>query len=103
MNSLELIHGFKLFDYFTYCKYRYERRKFSWIAINLNLDRSIDINYRSLDNLNFSDQFYLCGTIMLYGILLVTFGLNIMIRNEYQFFSDPGRFYFSIYSSIFFN
>lgn len=88
LSSLELIHGFKLFDYFCYCKHRFENRTTGWIAQNYHLDRSLNINYRSLDNLNFSDQFYFIGTITIYGILSITLGVTIMIRNEYEFFSD---------------
>ena len=84
-----MIHGFKLLDYFSYCKHRFNNRQVAWMASNYNLDKSLDINYRSLDNLNFSDQFYFMSSIIIYGIFCLTLGLSIIIRNEYVFFSDP--------------
>ena len=66
------------------------------MASNYNLDKSLDINYRSLDNLNFSDQFYFMSSIIIYGIFCLTLGLSIVIRNEYVFFSDP-----AIYPMVF--
>ncbi|KRX03661.1 hypothetical protein PPERSA_04213 [Pseudocohnilembus persalinus] len=89
LSSLELVHGFKLFDYLCYCKHRYETRNISWVAQNFYLDRSLNINYRSLDNINFSSQFYFLITISVYGLLSITLGVSIMLRNEYQFFNDP--------------
>ena len=39
MNSLELVHGFKLFDYFCYCKYRFENRATPLMSENMDLER----------------------------------------------------------------
>ena len=54
LNSLELIHGFKLLEKINYSKYKFENRNLDWTTQNPKLDRSLDINYRSLDNMNFS-------------------------------------------------
>lgn len=80
MNSLELIHGFKLFDYFSYCQYRYQKRQISWVARNHQLSKFLDIKYRSLDNMCFSDQFYFMGSVVVYGILQVVIGTSVIIR-----------------------
>ena len=89
LNSLEVLHGFKLFDYFSFCEFRYRSRKVKWIPHNFNLDKSLQIQYRSLHNLCFSTQFYLINTIIIYGICLLSIGVSIIIRNNYIFVSDP--------------
>ena len=51
---IETLHDWKLFDYFSYCEYRYKHRETQWLPSTFQLDKSIEINYRSLDNLLFS-------------------------------------------------
>lgn len=99
LNSLEVLHGFKLFDYFSFCEFRYRSRKVKWIPHNFNLDKSLQIQYRSLHNLCFSTQFYLINTIIIYGICLLTIGVSIIIRNNYIFVSDPAFFAFVFFFS----
>lgn len=89
LNSLEILHGFKLFYYFSYCNFRYNNRKVKWGPHNFNLDKSIQIDFRSLDNLCFSSQFYFINTVLIQGICLVTISTSIIIRNRYNLFSDP--------------
>lgn len=55
LSTLEYIHGFKLLDFFRYVQYRYRTRKMSWILRNFQLDKSIDITLRSLNNMCFSN------------------------------------------------
>ena len=94
MNSLEVLHGFKLFDYFSFCEFRYKSRKVKWMPHNFNLDKSLQVQYRSLHNLCFSTQFYLITTVIIYGICLLSIGTSIVIRNNYIFVSDPAFFAF---------
>jgi hypothetical protein len=89
LNSLEILHGFKLFYYFSYCNFRYNNRKVKWVPHNFNLDKSLQIEFRSLDNLCFSTQFYFINTVLILGICLVTISISIIIRNTYNLFSDP--------------
>ena len=89
MNCLELLHGVKLFDYFSSCAYRFQIRTMKWIPNNIKLDKSLNIQHRSLDNLCFSYQFYFISTFIIIGICFVTIGISIMIRNNYIFFADP--------------
>ena len=53
LHILETVHGFKIYDYFTYCDYRFRVRKESWVKGN-ELDRSIAQIWRSLDNMAFT-------------------------------------------------
>lgn len=54
LGMIETLHDWKLFDYFSYCEYRYKNREIEWLPSIIQLDRSIDLSYRSLDNLLFS-------------------------------------------------
>jgi len=94
MNSLEVLHGFKLFDYFNFCEFRYKLRKVKWMPHNFNLDKSLQVQYRSLHNLCFSTQFYLINTIIIYGMCMLSIGTSIIIRNKYLFVADPAFFAF---------
>lgn len=81
MNSLEMVHGFKLLDYLSYSRYRFRVRKTAWVPQNFQLDKFIHQSYRSLDNLKFSDQLYFMGTITATGLFLFTIGISVMIQN----------------------
>ncbi|KAL4446652.1 hypothetical protein ABPG74_005590 [Tetrahymena malaccensis] len=89
LNSLEVLYGIKLYDYFSYCKYKYDNRGVAWIGQNYVKDKTIDINFRSLDNMCFSVQFYFVGCITIAGIIFLVIGISVMIRQNYIFFSDP--------------
>lgn len=92
LNSLELIYGYKIFDYYDYCKYRNEFRQQKLFEHSLSLDRSINKQYRSADNLKFTDQFYYNGSIIIYSILLIILGVTIIIKNHYIVYEDPVMF-----------
>lgn len=91
-NIIEILHDWKLYDYFSYCNFRYKLRNFQWLPSTYSLDKSLEINYRSLDNLMFSTQYYLCMSIISFGIIMISIGVSIMQKNEYIFFKDPGIF-----------
>jgi len=40
LHILETLHGFKIYDYFTYCDYRFRIRTQLWVSGTL-LDKSI--------------------------------------------------------------
>ncbi len=54
LNIIETLHDWKLFDYFSYCAYRYQLRQNQWLPSAFSFDKSLQVNYRSLDNLLFS-------------------------------------------------
>ena len=87
MHILETLHGLKIYDFFTYCAYRFRIRRRKWIA-EADLDRSIAHRWRSLDNMSFSSQYYYIVSITTYGILFLYLGMTSMIRNEYNPFGD---------------
>lgn len=53
LHVIEVLHGHKMYDFFTYCDFRFRSRRRKWIGMQ-ELDRSIVPAYRSLDNMCFS-------------------------------------------------
>ena len=85
---IEVIHGYKIYDYFTYCNYRFNVRQVRWLT-QASLDKSIIHSFRSLDALCFSSQFYFITSLSTWGIIFLYFGVTSMIRNAYNPFADP--------------
>lgn len=88
LHILETVHGYKVYDYFTYCDYRFRIRTKKWIG-SAQLDRSIAHSWRSIDNMSFSSQYYYIVSLTTWGILFLYLGLTAMIRNKYNPFADP--------------
>lgn len=88
LHVLELTHGYKTFDYFTYCGYKNSVRTKRWLN-QVNLDKSIKHDFRSLDGFCFSSQFYYISSISSWGILFLYFGFTIFLRTSYNPFADP--------------
>ena len=88
LHILETVHGYKIFDYFTYCDYRFRIRKESWVK-GQELDRSIQMTWRSLDSMGFTSQFHFITCLTTCGILMMTLGVTTMIRNDYNPFAEP--------------
>ena len=96
LHILEVLHGFKIYDYLTYCDFRFRNRTSKWIN-NQPLDRSIIHSYRSLDIMSFSSQFYFVISLSTWGIILLDMGLITMIENEYNPFADPVVFIYVLF------
>ncbi|OQR94449.1 hypothetical protein ACHHYP_01279 [Achlya hypogyna] len=89
LHCLELFKGWKLYDYFVYCRYRYIQREKRWKGLEHNLDECIEESLRHLDQLCFSSQFhFMCG-VQTAGILSLVLAIEIMVRNNYNMFGDP--------------
>lgn len=67
--SQELYHGWKLYDYLMYARYRFEQRELRWKGLEDNLDECIDESLRSMDQMCFSSQFYMMLTLHVNGIV----------------------------------
>lgn len=87
LHVLETLHGYKIYDYFIFCDYRFRIRTRKW-QVDMALDRSIGIGWRSLDNFSFSSQYYFVVSLTTWGILLLYLGLTSMIKNDYNPFAD---------------
>jgi len=87
--SQELFHGWKLYDYMMYSRYRFVHRELKWKGMEDTLDECIDENLRSIDQMCFSSQFYMVLTLHVNGLLYLVLGVQMMIRSNYNPFGDP--------------
>merc|ERR1719506_2176100 len=90
LSSLELYHGWKIYDYLIYTRYRYLQRETRWKGMEDSLDECIDESVRTLDQMCFSDQYYMMITIQVNGMTMLVLGVQMMLRAEYNFIGDPG-------------
>ena len=88
-SSQELFHGWKIYDYLIYTRYRFLQRETRWKGLEDSLDECIDESMRTMDQMCFSSQFYMMMTIHVNGIVYFILGMEMMIRSEYNFFGDP--------------
>jgi hypothetical protein len=88
-NVQELVHGWKLYDYLVYTRYRFLQRETRWKGMEDSLDECIDEGMRTLDQMCFSSQFYMMVTIHCTGIVLLIFAIEIMVQHNYNMFADP--------------
>lgn len=93
LHILEIVHGYKIYDYFTYCDYRFRIRPTRWVSTGA-LDRSLAHSWRSIDNMSFSSQYYFIISITTWGIFFLELGLTAMLRNIYNPFTDPALPFF---------
>ena len=90
LHLIESLYGYKLFDYLTYCSHRFSTRATWWrYILGLKLDKSLLPVWRSIDSQCFSSQFYFSVTLASWGIVLLTLGFTIMIRNSFNPCGDP--------------
>ena len=88
-NVQEIVHGWKLYDYLVYTRYRFLQRETRWKGMEDSLDECIDEGMRTLDQMCFSSQFYMMVTIHCTGIMLLIFAIEIMVQHNYNMFADP--------------
>jgi len=88
LNVLEIIHGHKLYDYLSYCEYKFNFRDTKWIANTKKMDRAVSREHRSIHNFCFSKQFYFTISVGSWGILFMTIGLYMVIANKHAPFKD---------------
>ncbi|CAM9426180.1 unnamed protein product, partial [Ectocarpus fasciculatus] len=89
LNTQELVHGWRVYDYIAYQKYRFSVRQHRWMMRNETLDESIAEPMQTLDLLCFSSQFYFINSLFAVGMIFGLMGLTIFLRWEYSLFGDP--------------
>jgi hypothetical protein len=90
LHLIECLYGYKLFDYLTYCSHRFSTRATWWrYVLGLKLDKSLMPGWRSIDSMCFSSQFYFSVSLASWGVVLLTLGFTIMIRNAFNPCGDP--------------
>ena len=62
LSVLELFHGWKIYDYLIYTRYRFLQRETRWKGLEDSLDECIDESVRTLDQMCFSSQYYMMMT-----------------------------------------
>ena len=81
LHVLEVTHDYKIYDYFTYCDYRFNIRTNKWVTQNY-LDKSIVHYFRSLDALNFCSKFYYIIALTTRGIIFYISNLNVLLAER---------------------
>lgn len=88
LNTLELAHGWKIYEYVAYQKHRFATRDRRWQMRDGAKDESIHPAFQSLDLLCLSSQFYFLVTLYAMGILLTMYGTSVFLRYQYNLFGD---------------
>ena len=89
MNTLELIFGWKIYDYLAYQRYRFTVREHRWMLRNVVVDESISGEFIILDLLCFSSQYYYLMSMCGFGMMMGVLGLETYFRVGYNPFTDP--------------
>ena len=87
-NTQELYHGWKVYEYMKYARYRFHNRTARWKGLERSYDESIDYSMRSVDQMCFSSQFYFILAIGGSGSFLFTLSISMMLRAKYNMFED---------------
>merc|ERR1712072_1569508 len=81
---LELFHGWKIYEYLVYTRYRFLQRETRWKGMEDSLDECIDEGMRTLDQMCFSSQYYMMMTVQVNGIMMFIFGMQMMVQAQYN-------------------
>jgi hypothetical protein len=88
LSSQELIYGWRVYDYFSYQRWRFANREHRW-NLFAQVDESITSSLQSIDVLCFSSQYYFILTTLTLGFGTNIFGVTICLRRQYSFLGDP--------------
>jgi hypothetical protein len=89
LNAQELVHGWKIFDYVSYQRYRFSVREHRWAMDAKVVDESIANGMQMLDVLCFSEQYYWLMALYAMGGMISMMGYSIFFRHKYNMFGDP--------------
>lgn len=88
LSSQELIYGWRVYDYFSYQRWRFANREHRWNLLS-QVDASVTPSLQSIDVLCFSSQYYFILTMLTLGFGTNMFGITICLRRDYAFLGDP--------------
>jgi hypothetical protein len=91
--SNELFWGWRIYEYLVYSRYRFLQRETRWKGMEDSLDECIEETFRTADQMCFSSQYYFMQTIHLNAVFFMVFGMEVMIRHEYNIFGDSMTLY----------
>jgi len=89
LNTQELLHGWKIYDYLAYQRYRFSVREYRWVLRNPIVDESIAEEFQTTDLLCFSSQYYFLMGLLSVGTVLITLGIEAILRLQFNPFGDP--------------
>ena len=88
LSSQELLYGWRVYDYFSYQRWRFANRESRWNLL-AHVDESVTRSLQNLDLLCFSSQYYFILSIIALGFGTNMFGITICLRRKYNFLGDP--------------
>ena len=89
--TMEVYHGWKVYEYMVYSRYRFVQRETRWKGMEDSLDECISEELRRVDQMCFSSQYYMMVTMSFNGIVLILFAITTWYAQPpYNPFSDPG-------------
>jgi hypothetical protein len=98
--AIENFHGWKVYDYLVYTRYRFLQRETRWKGMEDTLDECIDDSLRTLDQMCFSSQYYMMMALYVNGLVFIVLGTEMMIRNAYNLWSDPAFYIIFAYTLV---
>lgn len=88
MNTLELVHGWRFFDYVSYQRYRYTLRPTRWSLDKFTRDEAMAEHLQLADMLCFSSQYYFLISAHAWGALIFFLGLVMQVNQGHVLFGD---------------
>lgn len=88
LNTMELLRGWKIYEYFSYMRHCFATRVKRWQLHHTKMDQNLHPTFQSLSLLCFSSQFYFLITVYSWGILLCVMSITIFLRADYSPFGD---------------
>lgn len=99
---MERVHGYRVLEYLQYQRVKYALRKTDWLQHQKQLDPSLETNFRSIDFLGFSEQYFYSTIIIGGGVTFMVWGTCTMYSNGYNPFNDRfSLLYLVIFSIVF--
>lgn len=98
--AIENFHGWKVYDYLIYTRYRFLQRETRWKGMEDTLDECIEDSLRTLDQMCFSSQYYMMMALYVNGLVFIVLGMEMMIRNTYNLWSDPAFYIIFTYTLV---
>lgn len=89
INAQELIHGWRIYDYIAYQRYRFVTRDQRWILQSTLPDESITPRMQTMDLMCFSDQYYFLLSLFSLAMMSNIFAITIFLRARYNILGDP--------------
>jgi len=88
--TLEVFHGWKVYEYLVYSRYRFIQRETRWKGMEDSLDECIEEGLRQVDQMCFSSQFYMMMCMSFHGMVMIIFAVTTWLQWQYNVFADPG-------------